>query len=444
MLDLFKKNHLLNEPVVSSSFSVQSLHYPSINFKQFVRGIDNVHIDVHLSPHFTELSNELILELLNEHSCTKGQQNKPSNTVAVKLEAFNVSYASMLTAAIHRAKENKRIDSVQLFQTAVIKFVLNTVRAKTDQLLHNLRKATIADSTKNFKLSKQIAWINRNKNNLLYQVTNELFEQIQWIEIGTVGKLRESLLGITWTIPKEMLFNPLLQTPEKHHVEVVMKHYVLLSQDLESGYSFKHLNRLIDQLLEEIANICQLQIESKQEENITTNDKLINKTKSPKIYFSWKDVPANMDILFNCQETQQALELESQQSELKAKLQCQHKVNKILEQRLRQAQILLHLLAAYETPRLYEHYVKLIKPYLLYQALCNDIEEYQVAQKLQNQLKIRSLRDLNHKSFSINELKTTKKRLAKSARHPDSNTLRRFMIDFVTYRRDLKYHHLMH
>jgi len=445
MFNLFKNKQSSSEPTAPTLF-VQPWCAPSLNFNKFVKGIDNVHIDIYLSSRFTELSNRLISDLLNERSSTKRRfTDKPSEPVLAQIEAFGASYLSMLTTAIHRAKEAKRLDSVQLFQIAVIKFINTSVRTQAEQLLHELRKAATKESQNKLQLSERIAWINRNKNNLLYQVTYELFDQIHWIESGTVGQLRQSLLGVIWSIPEEMLSNPLLQTPDIRNPELVMKHYVLLSQNPDSRYSFKRLTALIERLLDEIASTCQVQIDPLLKKPGVENP-FSSEADMADMSFSWKDIPANMEVLFNIQETQYALtsELPEQHAALDAKLQSQHKANKLLEQGLSQAQVIKQLLAAYETPRLYEYYAKRLKPYLLYQALCDEVNLTNVALKLQNQLKIRPLRRPDDKPLSINELKNSKKRVAKLARAPNSTILRHFITDFVAYRRDLKYLRLTH
>jgi hypothetical protein len=427
--------NLLNQKP-STQFEVQTLCGPSINFEPFVRGIDNVHIDVHLSPDFTDLCTRLSYELLDEHSSSKRRATaQPSPGLRTKLEVFNANYASMLTAAIHHAKEGKRVNFVQLFQIAVIKFVLTTVRTQAEQLSHKLRKATLKESSKKLNLSEQLAWFNRHKNNLLYRISQELFEQIYLVESdATIIRLRQSLLGITWTLPEKMLSNPLLQSPDT--LEVLMKNYVLLFQD---AYSFDHLSPLIDKLLDEVAYLCQVQIAP------CTDQPFIDQEHMTDIHFSWKDVPANIDILFNLQETQNALEnakSPNQQAALTSKLRYQRLANKMLEQNLRQ--LIVSILAAYETPRLYEHYAKRLKPELLYQALCNKIDIPNIALKIKNQLKLKPLQRQSDKPLSINELKNAKKRVARLAQNPDNQILRQFLTDFITYQRDLKYHRLIH
>ncbi|MEN8216213.1 MAG: hypothetical protein ABFS56_07515 [Pseudomonadota bacterium] len=428
MLNLFNQKP-------STLFEVQTLGGPSINFEPFVRGIDNVHIDVHLSPDFTDLCTRLSYELLDEHSSSKRRAiDQPSPGLRTKLDVFNANYTSMLTAAIHHAKEGKRVNFVQLFQIAVIKFVLTTVRTQAEQLSHKLRKATLKESSKKLNLSEQLAWFNRHKNNLLDRITQELFEQIYHVESdATIIRLRQSLLGITWTLPEKMLSNPLLQNQDSP--DVLMKNYVLLFQD---AYSFDHL---IDKLLDEVAYLCQVQIAP------CTDQPFIDQERMTDIHLSWKDVPANIDILFNLQETQNALEnakSPNQQAALTNKLRYQRLANKMLEQNLRQ--LIVSILAAYETPRLYEHYAKRLKPELLYQALCNKIDIPNIALKLKikNHLKLKPLQPQSDKPLSINELTNAKKRVARLAQNPDNHILRQFLTDFITYQRDLKYHRLIH
>lgn len=438
MLKLFKKKPSTSSlPITQTALIVEPWCAPSINFNQFVKGIDNVHIDVFLSPHFTEVSLRLIYDLLNERSSTKRRStDKLPPAVLTKIETFGASYRSILTAAIYRAKEDKRLDLVQLFQIAVIKFLLTTVRSQAERLLLELRKASLKENYERLKISERLTWINRHKNYLLYQVLYQLFDQIHWIESSTVGQLRQSLLGVTWSIPKEMLSNPLLQSLDTHNQEILMEHYVLLSQQSDSHYSFKRLKVLIDGLLDEIANTCQVQIDPLLKKQCLKHPYPTDMT-----HFSWKDVPANMDELFNLKETLYDLEQlpEEEHAALYAKLQRQQQAIQILEPSLQQAQVIKYLLAAYETPRLYEYYTKLLEPYLLYQALCDEVSLQEVVLKLQNQLKIRQWRNDNEKPLSLNELKKTKKRLAKLARMPDSTILKIFITDFVTYRRDLKY-----
>ncbi len=439
MFNLFNKNQETIPDPKTPVFLLKSLQVQAVNFDGFTRGIDNVHVDVHLSSHFIQLSQSLIKDLLEERSSTKRRfSDKPSAVLCEQLEAFNGSYASMLTAALHRAREDKALQFIQLFQLSVMKFVLNTVQTKAEQLLYELRKLGNQEDKKSLELSERIRWIHRNYNNLIYQVNYELFEQLHWVEMGPLKSLRESLLGVSWSISEEMMFNPLLYTPDIHHHEVVMRYYVLLSQDPDSSYGFDRLSSWVDMLLEDIGTLCPIQL-------IASSDHiLVSDNQNPELSLSWKDVTDNVNELLDAGTTQRTLEeLSTPNPELSAKLQCQQKAYKLFEQQLRQAQLLPFILAAYSTPQLYEHYAKLLKPYLIFQTLCGELEIKDFAVTLQNQQKLRPLRRQGDKQLSADDLIRVKKQLQKLAKQPISNKVLEFLKGFIAYRRDKKFHQLI-
>ena len=432
MLNLFTKKNTLSTEVSSYLLYVQVLHYAQIDFSKFVKGIDNVHIDVHLSPNFVHLTQRVVNDLVEERSTTKRRfTDKPSTELRNKLEELSTSYASMLTTVIHRVKEDKHVALVQLCEVAAKKFILTMVQNKVDNLLYELRKAGTKEHQKSLALHDRIKWIHGNYNRLLYQVNSEVFAQLQWVETGEAKNLREALLGLSWSIPEEMLFNPLWRTPEIGDFQILMSHYVFLSPDSGNPLNFDLLDAVTDQLLEDIAQLCGVIVQTSDYRSTDQN-------------FSWKDVPENMDKLFNTQETIHHLENAHDQSEeLKLRLEGQRKANKLLQQGLQQKGLLEYIFAAYEIPRLYEHYAKLLQPSLLYQTLCNKVDIKEVDMKLQSQLKLRPLRRPGDQPLSVNELIQAKKQLQRFVKSPESHKLLRFLRDFVTYRRDLKYYRLM-
>ncbi|MDD3449058.1 MAG: hypothetical protein PHF72_08530, partial [Gammaproteobacteria bacterium] len=75
---------------------------PFFPLASFQRGIDNIRIDVSLSPLFTQLARSLAASLLSQQAASVRKQIRVAGAVRHDLEAFRESYASMLEAAIHR------------------------------------------------------------------------------------------------------------------------------------------------------------------------------------------------------------------------------------------------------------------------------------------------------------------------------------------------------
>ncbi len=425
---MLKLNFFNKKPSATdtSTILLKTPSSPTINFDKFPKGIDNTHIDVFLSSNFTDLTTGLIYALLNERTSSKRRAvDKPSKLVRSKLEKFSASYKSMLIAAIHHAKENEKIESIQLFQVAVIKWLLDTIKLVEKQLINELKTKSLKGNQ--LALTDRIAWINKNQNNITFRVIGDLFEYLSRVEIGAAKNLRESLFGISFTLPLELLFNPLLKSPDIANHEVLMEYYLLLLDNPDSPYNFKNLDKIINQALNDISRLYSPYILPNEENQILSKtDKITD------VLVAWKTLPENMDRLFKLEE--------APETKTEYKYQCL----KILGQHLRKANVILPILAAYETKLLYEHYAKLLKPKLIYQGLCNEVSLQEIGITLERELKLRPLRRPDDQNLTLKELKNSKKQIANLARRQSNNQiLSKFIHDFVTYKRDLQYHQLM-
>jgi len=406
--------------------SLQGLRAPAIDLARFALGIDNVHIDVYLSKNFTQHAEDSIHALLADY-CTY-KKHKVSTHSRQFLEQFQTSYASMLTAVLYRAKEGKYIDIIQLFQLSVLKYLTTTIQRKTEEFIQKIRSNDLSsDSYKNQQIDiyKLINWANKHQNYLMYQVSNELLAQLRWVENGQVGKLRADLLGVAWSIPEAMLLNPLLGTPEINDADVLLDQYVLLAPA-----DFARLFPILEQLLEEVVKHCNVELIEKYDyptETLATDE------------LSWKDVPSNVDRLFNHAATLEKLQETPEQTEfLKNRLICQQKAFGLLEKTLQDAQFLLPMLAAYETEPLYQYYAKSLSALDFFKVLSSAAEADYLLLKLENALKIKPLRSSEDKPLTTSELVNARKRLQRAARKVDFGILLNFVKDVVTYHRDMK------
>ncbi|EIJ42531.1 hypothetical protein BegalDRAFT_1652 [Beggiatoa alba B18LD] len=452
---MFNSTHFFNKYFTASNASaihlrLQPLRLSPINFARLQKGIDNVHIDVQLSPQFIQQCQNAIYSLLLERTSTKRRfTDKPSENVRRQLSQLHDAYAEILQITIHRCKRDKQLDLLQLFEVATIKFILKTVADKAEQVMQEMKNTLLstsgqANATDTYD---RTVWMSKNYNRLLHKVTSEIFEQIQRADTGVGQQLKTSLLGITWSISPDVLTNPLLQSPDVHDLEMLMDYYVLLSQDGDSVYGFNRLSEILDNTIDRIVKLFQL--DDIPEQNLTVIQQIPNyQDNELKLDFSWRDVPDNMRLLFDCEHTRQQLtdsQLETNEKNyLKHCLRLQEKALQLLIDTLNQQHITQHILAAYETPRLYEHYAHLIKPYLLYQAICGDALVDEIWYKLKVNEKVRPLRRMGDKPLTINALVDTQKNIRKQSKSPPVAILYRFINDFCTYRRDLKYRYLLH
>ncbi|MEK7268257.1 MAG: hypothetical protein AAB093_02535, partial [Nitrospirota bacterium] len=114
----------------------------SINFDGFTKGIDNIHIDVHLSPQFVSHATRLITSLMETHAARGRLGQKSPGPTSSDWEQFRTSYARMVETAVHRAKVAGSVALVQLVQFAAMKFLLQQVQVELDLLRQGLKAST--------------------------------------------------------------------------------------------------------------------------------------------------------------------------------------------------------------------------------------------------------------------------------------------------------------
>ncbi len=127
---------------------------------------------------------------------------------------------------------------------------------------------------------------------------------------------------------------------------------------------------------------------------------------------------------------------------LKKQLVLQKKALELLEEKIKEVRLALKILAAYETKHFYYYYDKAFAANALFQILCNEAEADYLLLKLENQLKVKPLRDKDGKPLTIAEFVNARKRLHRASRKIEETLLVRFVKDVVAYRRDLKYFRL--
>ncbi|KOR28895.1 hypothetical protein TI04_09970, partial [Achromatium sp. WMS2] len=136
--------------------------------------------------------------------------------------------------AIKSPNNMAKIDSVRLAQLAVFKFLILTVNGEILSLEQKLKTSinSQAQSTNKFEATENLVAVAKNKGSIAYRVLHRLFTQIERIESGRMRSLRKTLItnasGVSWPIPREALFNPLLQLSNILGEDMAMYSYSIL------------------------------------------------------------------------------------------------------------------------------------------------------------------------------------------------------------------------
>jgi len=458
----------------------------SINFDGFTKGIDNIHIDVHLSPQFVSHAARLITSLMESHAARGRLSQKSPGPTSSDWDQFRTSYARMVETAVHHAKVAGSVALVQLVQFAAMKFLLQQVQVELDLLRQGLKGPTSsggsATDSHKLELNERMSWFARNRARVRYKTNHQLFEQLFKVESGPLGDLRQSLLGDRWSVPLEVFFNPLLQAETILDDELMMTHYVLLGQD--DAYSFPAIDSFLSYLFRRRTPTDQTEIALTQAEQAhgqlvceldrfrkkrtrairrTTVAELekreaelkseINKANAElerirvdylKAHYAWADTPVNVDTLFDSVlyaehvRTAQKEKDKEGVSRLKAQLKFQRRLLSIVEQRFFEAGLLTPVIAAYEMLPLHRDYSQIFNAQQLHQFLCGNISRKEIL------LKLKEMRYVTDKALPVEQLNGAALQMARLSGGHRREYLVRFLKDFVTFRRDHNHYYLAH
>ncbi len=219
------------------------------SFERFPKGIDNTNVDVYLCPEFTSSTRFLVRCLLQHdigNSCL-GEAHPPP--AISDLENFEKAYIGMMEAGISKARKESFPELVQLLHFATLEFLLLSVGDELLQYKDRLQNARTADgdhsSSHAVHLHDKLVTIAQHEAAIKYRVMRKLFRHVYKLESTTLRKLRKSVLGRSWPVPKPMLFNPLLQLPSLWAEEQFMHHYPLVLMRKSDPGCFKRVNAIV-------------------------------------------------------------------------------------------------------------------------------------------------------------------------------------------------------
>jgi hypothetical protein len=419
MLDLIRK---LRSPQIGPAefpFELQASPPPTIDLGIFTKGIDNIHVDVRLSPHFTSQAKHVLSCLLDQHVGRGGSGDKLGGPTVKEWEDFRASYYRMLETAIHRAKQQNQSTLVQLAQVGAVKFLLQEVQEELDKRRLTLKQAMTPEggTTENvrIKLNERMSWLARNRSMIRYTINRQIMDQIYKAESGPVTLLRESILGEQYSVPQDFFLNPLLGAENPLDDEVLMKHYLILDHRSNDNCNFAALDGFLSQLF-----------------------------KTFPIQVPWPTDPLDIDTLFNQQpfraEARKARD-EKQKAiaeRLEGHLELQQRLLALVEAGCREKKLLPKLLAAYEMIPCYSEYTGILNPQELHKFLARGPSRREILQKVEE------LQQNRGKSISSKPLQMAADRIANISKKDRYDYLARFLKDFATLHRDVTFYHVGH
>ncbi|MBT3022957.1 MAG: hypothetical protein KUF77_06770 [Candidatus Thiodiazotropha sp. (ex Lucina aurantia)] len=447
---------------------LRSSAIPHCQLDFFQIGVDNHHIDVALSHQFrSTLANfvkKIVYEELTKHGWVKMDAPPSGNDV----ENFKSVYRSMMQGALEQVHRDAAVkDLLQLLHLVLLKLLLESPVATVAELRNKLdQDGNLPEGTSSghaLELHERIVTLARLEPGIRYLTLRRLFKIVQRLESKELRKLRKSVVGTSWTLSKQLLFNPLLHLPNLSSEEYIMNHYPLLCVDRDHENYFDITNRIITSTYQDylpswaqapdrdgiesngVSEGQAFQIRNRELRSGFSEfldgqrmlERNLSEAEFKQIDVSWLDVPRNIDLLLQHSSgesggwfsrskkgSKRSIWENSECENLREELQSQ------LLKRIDRAGLVPRAIAAYRTPRLYRQLNGQVSVKDIYRFLAGDLPRRALVKRLVNTPDKGSevLKALDVVSGYIRRMPANKKK----------DYVIRYVKDFITFRRDLK------
>ncbi len=415
---------------------------------RLVFGVDNIHIDVHISPQLYKTLKKAAFLIIIKHSRSESFF-KDYNRKHYKNEKDVLKHmcVEVMLDGINRAKAEGEIQIDYLGQAALAKMFLEEVKSQYKNLVAHfeslVRTYQLSRRHTEFELRKikeKLATLKPNQNRIIRLAGEELFHILTDIQAQNLRNMRETHFQAEQILPDTFLNNPILHTDNTADDFFLIEEYVLMGQRNKDPDNYNNVKSIIYDLLAK----TDLGQRGKKEKKSSDENK--NKGVKDQPYFNaggnvldlWIMEPGNIDRMFNCFESRKLYERAKRAKDSKAVLQklkkqikTQKKLLNLFYRKFKKSGLLNQIVAAFEMKSIYESYCPPIAPGKIKEFLTNFWSRIFITYQLKHR------KSLHGNAFQLAPLKQTVSLIKGRSASEKKVHLINFLRQFSRYHRDL-------
>jgi len=413
------------------------------SLNRLVPGVDNIHIDVLISPQVHNTVKQAASLLLIKHSRTENffEDYKREHCENEKRTLRDLC-ANALLEGINRAKSEAEVQIDFLGQASLVKLFLEEIKIQYEKLIANvedlLRTYELSpghDPSEGFKLKGKLTEVRQNRKQILLHAGMELFQVIADLNPAGLRSIRESNFPPGDILPDHFFLNPMLHTDNPLDDFFLVEIYALFGQRSEDPDNYQSLKSIIYDLLGE-TELGQGGAGDEDSAALSGKGEKREEDASPaegSALDPWIMEIDNIDRMFNCFDSKEQYDRQRQKQgsdarlrELEARIMIQEKLLDLCYRKFRKSQLMRRVAAAYEMRSVYGNYCPPLRP--------RQVREYLIAPR-SRKYTARQLK--SRKSSSLVPLEETIRQIKKSSGLQKKQHLVCFLKDFSRYHRDL-------
>jgi len=426
----------------------------SCSLNRLALGVDNIHLDVHISPQVYSTLKKTAFILTVKHSGTENffKEYKRDSCENEK-DSLRRICNDILLDGINKARISHEVQIDYLAQTALVKLFLEETKcqyknlvAQMEPLVRMHQLSTKHDQNEVFLIKEKLSEIKLHSNQIIRLVGKELFELLADINTRKLRDLRETHFSPPDILPNFYLTNPLFHTNNPNDDFFLIEEYVLMGQRSEDIDTYKSIKSILHELFGQI-DLTSDNYRGDNENTSERKDHEVNNildTENSGFVDALIMEPDNIDRLFDYIASQEQYEKAIKAKEpgvilekLKERIETQQKLLNFFYHKFKSFGVIRQLVAGFEMKTIYEKYCPPMSP--------RQIREFLI--DFWTRISFRTHKNrfisLYGYEFTLEPLLQTVKQINRCSSNEKKRYLIMFLKQFSRYHRDLYNFHII-
>jgi class 3 adenylate cyclase len=351
-------------------------------------GVDNVHLDVHISPQIHNTAKRLALLLTMKHSGSEtffaDYRTEDCEKEKKTLRDF---CREILLAGINLSRSESEVQIDFLGQASLAKlFLEETVNAygkflqSFESLIRTCEFSQRHDRFESFKMKEKLSEIRRNGRHIIGLVGKDLFQIFADVQAGSLKNIRELNFQDEHILPDHFFNNPVLHSERPGDDFLLVEDYVLFGQRANDPDNYENLKIMIEELLNQtdlVDEIIFKQGPTGEDAAETAREEDISGEQAS-AFDPWLMEIENIDLMFNYFDSEKRYEKSRTRKEtgnpleeMKGQISAQRKLLNLFYRKFKNSHLIGLVMAAHEVKSIYRHYCPPLRPLQVREFLVN-------------------------------------------------------------------------
>jgi hypothetical protein len=439
-------------PIFSKLPSLQNLglkrYFIDYSLGRLGFGVDNIRIDVYISPQAHQALKRTASLLMIKHSQSENFfKDYKRELCEIEKETLRRVCTDVLQDGISRAKAANEVQIDFLGQAALAKMFLEEIKeqykvllAHFEPLVRTYQLSSRHDQSDGFKIKNHLANVKLYSSQIIRLVGEELFNLLADIQAKNLRNMRETHFLPPDILPDSFFINPILHIDNPTDDFFLIEEYVLLGQRAEDSDNYASIKMIINELLGK----TDLGPENAKDDASTSE----NQSKDQKderfyeaeasVYDAWTMEEGNVDLMFNYFDSQEQYERGKAAKEskdilrnLQDQIKLRQKLLNLFYRKFKKSGLLRQIVAAFEMKSVYRTYCPPMAPRQIREFLIDYWSRRAITSQLQRRKSIQG------KPFALAPLQQALQRINGSSAEEKKRHLLMFIKQVFRYSRDL-------